>query len=160
MEEKNVKLSPPWYTFYHKINAMFGRDPEITIKFDEDTMILKLFVDNQAKADALAKVLPTEKDFGNVKLNIEVIPSDKVDSVKQLYKTIFSDNPVFSQVIEVTDPSMPQASYVVFNPLIVQFYNDNLADAYRNETTLLQEIAKDIFIQQSGIYYCTENIKK
>ena len=160
MEEKNVKLSPPWYTFYHKINAMFGSDPEITIKFDEDAMILKLFVDNQAKADALAKVLPIEKDFGNVKLNIEVIPSDKVNSVKQLYKTIFSDNPVLSQVIEVTDPSMPQASYVVFNPLIVQFYNDNLADAYRNETTLLQEIAKDIFIQQSGIYYCTENIKK
>ena len=160
MEEKNVKLSPPWYTFYHKINAMFGSDPEITIKFDEDTMILKLFVDNQAKADALTKVLPTEKDFGNVKLNIEVIPSDKVNSVKQLYKTIFSDNPVFNQVIEVTDPSMPQASYVVFNPLIVQFYNDNLADAYRNETTLLQEIAKDIFIQQTGIYYCTENIKK
>ena len=160
MEEKNVKLSPPWYTFYHKINAMFGSDPEITIKFDEDAMILKLFVDNQAKADAIAKVLPIEKDFGNVKLNIEVIPSDKVDSVKQLYKTIFSDNPVFSQVIEVADPSMPQASYVVFNPLIVQFYNDNLADAYRNETTLLQEIAKDIFIQQSGIYYCTENIKK
>ena len=160
MEEKNVKLSPPWYTFYHKINAMFGSDPEITIKFDEDAMILKLFVDNQAKADALAKVLPIEKDFGNVKLNIEVIPSDKVNSVKQLYKTIFSDNPVFSQVIEVTDPSMPQASYVIFNPLIVQFYNDNLADAYRNETTLLQEIAKDIFIQQSGIYYCTENIKK
>ena len=160
MEEKNVKLSPPWYTFYHKINAMFGSDPEITIKFDEDAMTLKLFVDNQAKADALASVLPIEKDFGNVKLNIEVIPSDKVNSVKQLYKTIFRDNPVFSQVIEVADPSIPQASYVVFNPLIVQFYNDNLADAYRNETTLLQEIAKDIFIQQSGIYYCTENIKK
>lgn len=156
---ENVKLSPPWYTYYHKIDAMFGSDPDIQIKFDEDTMTLKLFVDNQAKADALTKVLQPEIDFGNVKLKIEVVPSDKVDSVEQLYKTVFAGNPVFSDAIETCDPTSPHATYVVFNPMIVQFYNDNLADAFRNETTLHQEIAKDLFVQQPGVYFCTDELE-
>lgn len=156
---ENVKLSPPWYTYYHKIDAMFGSDPDIQIKFDEDTMTLKLFVDNQAKADALTKVLQPEIDFGNVKLKIEVVPSDKVDSVEQLYKTVFAGNPVFSDAIETCDLTSPHATYVVFNPMIVQFYNDNLADAFRNETTLHQEIAKDLFVQQPGVYFCTDELE-
>lgn len=156
---ENVKLSPPWYTYYHKIDAMFGSDPDIQIKFNEDTMTLKLFVDNQAKADALTKVLNQEIDFGNVKLNVEVVPSDKVDSVEQLYKTVFAGNPVFNDVIEECDPSAPKATYVVFNPMIVQFYNDNLGDAFRNETTLHQEIAKDLFVQQPGVYFCTDELE-
>lgn len=156
---ENVKLSPPWYTYYHKIDAMFGSDPDIQIKFNEDTMTLKLFVDNQAKADALTKILQPEIDFGNVKLKIEVVPSDKVDSVEQLYRTVFAGNPVFSDVIETCDPTAPHATYVVFNPMIVQFYNDNLADAFRNETTLHQEIAKDLFVQQPGVYFCTDELE-
>lgn len=156
---ENVKLSPPWYTYYHKIDAMFGSDPDIQIKFNEDAMTLKLFVDNQAKADALTKVLQPEIDFGNVKLNVEVVPSDKVDSLEQLYKTVFAGNPVFNDVIEECDPSAPKATYVVFNPMIVQFYNDNLADAFRNETTLHQEIAKDLFVQQPGVYFCTDELE-
>lgn len=156
---ENVKLSPPWYTYYHKIDAMFGSDPDIQIKFNEDAMTLKLFVDNQAKADALTKVLQPEIDFGNVKLKIEVVPSDKVDSVEQLYRTVFAGNPVFSDVIETCDPTAPHATYVVFNPMIVQFYNDNLADAFRNETTLHQEIAKDLFVQQPGVYFCTDELE-
>ena len=156
---ENVKMSPPWWEFYHKLEAMFGNDPEIHLDFNEDEKIIKLFVDNSAKADALTKVLPVEKDYGNVKIKIEVVPSDKTASVEQLYKTIFNGNPVFSTAFDLDVEGMPHASYVVFKPLIVQFYNDNLADANGNITTLHQEIAKDVFEPMNNVYFCTENLR-
>ena len=153
-----VKLSPPWLEYYHKLIAMFGEDPDIHFEYDEDEYIIKMFVDNQAKADALQKVLPAVKSFGNVKLNINIIPSDKVNGVEQLYKTIFNGNPVFSDAIDIEVEGVPPMSYVMFKPLIVQFYNDNLADPYGNYTGLYQDIAKDLFIEKTGVNYCTEKI--
>ena len=156
---EKTKLSPPWWEFYNKLDAMFGRDPEIHLEFNEEDMIIKMFVDNPAKADAIAQVLPIEKDYGNVKLKIEVIPSDKANGVEQLYKTIFNGNPVFSDAVDVNVEGLPHVSYVIFKPLIVQFYNDNLADANGNVTTLHQDIAKDLFEPKQNVYYCTENIR-
>ena len=156
---ENTKLSPPWWEFYHKLEAMFDRDPDIHMSFDEDDMTVKMYVDNQAKADALEQALPSKKEFGNVVLTINIIPSNKVSNYEQLYKTIFSGNPVFSDAVHVEGPGMPNLSYVIFKPLIVQFFNDNMADANGNLTTLYQDIAKDLFVAKDGVYFCTENIR-
>ena len=33
MEKSMItKLSPPWYEYHRKVQAMFGRDPEVHIK--------------------------------------------------------------------------------------------------------------------------------
>ena len=156
---ENTKLSPPWWEFYQKMEAMFGQDPEIHINFDEKEMVLKLFVDSQPKAGALTQVLPSEKEFGNVTLKIEIVPSNKAGDISQLYKTAFNGNPVFSNVIEIDQPGLPHFSYVIFKPLVVQFYDDNLMDAYGNVTTLHQDIARDIFDNEDGVYFCTENMQ-
>ena len=154
-----AKLSPPWWEFYNKLVAMFGQDPEIHLEF-KDEEVIKMYVDNQAKADALTQVLPAEKDFGNVKIKIEIIPSDKASGIEQLYKTIFNGNPVFSQTCERDVEGMPHALFVIFKPLVVQFYDDNLTDAYGNFNGLHQEIARDLFVGKDGVYFCTEEIEK
>ena len=98
-------------------------------------------------------------EYGNVKLEIQVIPSDKVGSNEQLYKAAFNGNPVFSNAVDITTEGLPHVSYVIFKPLIAQFYNDNLADAYGNYTGLYQDVAKDLFVEKSGVYYCTESLR-
>lgn len=56
-----LKLSPPWVIFYQQIKALFEKDPNIKIVYDEDEQKISLFVDNANKADALTRLLPTEK---------------------------------------------------------------------------------------------------
>jgi len=118
-----------------------------------------MYVDNGAKAEALTKVLPEKEKFGNVELTINVIPSNKVNNTEQLFKTVFAGNPIFSDAMQTGADGTPVMTYVIFKPLIVQFFNDNMADANRNLTALYQDIAKDVFLEQSGVYYCTESIR-
>ena len=67
----NLKMVSPWIDFYHKTQAMFEQDKTVTVMFDEDEMTLKLYVKHQEKAEAISKLLPNEKVFGNVTLKIE-----------------------------------------------------------------------------------------
>ena len=153
-----LKLSAPWITFYHEIEAMFGEDPEIRIVFDEDNYKIKLYVDNAEKADALTQILPAEKVFGNIIVKVVVIPANKLkEDVLSIYEKAFKGNPVLSYVkrVEGTIFAYP-ASYVVFKNKVVQFFNDDLSDVNGYRSTLYQEIAKDIFENKNGIYFCTD----
>lgn len=154
-----MKLAAPWITFYHEMEAMFGGDSEIRVELDdsdEDEMIIKLYVDNQMKAEALEKLLPMEKKFGNVSVYIEVIPSNEEDSKVRLFQKAFENNPAFKFIYSVDGVGLFPANYVVFENKVVQFFNDELNDIHGNKSTLYQEIAKDIFENHEGIYFCTD----
>ena len=60
----NMKLSPPWCIFYREIQALFGDDPEVHVVYDEQAEIVKVYVDNDEKAEVLSQLLPTKKMFG------------------------------------------------------------------------------------------------
>lgn len=157
---KNEKMSPPWYNYVDEIMALFGRDPEINISFDPDTMRLDLYVDNTDKACALQELLPTDIDFGGVDLNISVIPANKMieNTNARLYEVAFRGNPVVTDVVDVEEVFSNPIAYVVFKKEVVQYYSDNLGDLYGNTNTLLQDIAKRIFADKDeGIYFCTDN---
>ena len=74
--ESNLKLSPPWITFVHEVEALFAEDLEVKVRYNSNENLLQLFVDNTDKAAALTKLLPEKKEFGNVVLNIEVVPAN------------------------------------------------------------------------------------
>lgn len=153
---ENMKLSPPWITFVNEIKALFGEDPEIKIMYDEDSYTLKLFVDNTDKADALTKLIPEEKEFGNVTLKIEVVPANSDDdSADRLFKKAFFGNPVMKNVATFDTP-FGKITYAVFEKKVVQFFNDQMDDINGNKSTLFQEIARDVFGMDRGVYYCTE----
>ena len=155
-----MKLSAPWITFYHEMEAMFGEDPEISVELDdsdEDEMIIKLYVDNPAKAEALEQLLPMEKKFGNVSVYLEIIPANEEESKIRLFQKAFENNPVFKFTYSVPNiGGLYPANYVVFENKVVQFFNDELNDIHGNKSTLYQEIAKDIFEDHEGIYFCTD----
>ena len=123
---------------------MFKDDPEITIRCIEDPLTIKLYVDNTAKANALTKILPMEKDFGGVKVYIQVIPNNvSSQSPADLFKDAFKDNPVFVDMITVGDIYINPVNYCVFKNEVVQYWDDNLGDPHGRVSTLYQDIADD-----------------
>ena len=154
---KNLNLSSPWTIFYREIQAMFGKDPDIKISYDEDAYVIKLYVTGTDKANALSQLLPVEKEFGNVVLKIIVIPANnEVLTDEELFNMAFAGNPVFDYAVHSGgDTIVGNNTYVVFKKEVVQYFNDSLNDLHGLCSTLHQEIAKDVFGTKTGLYYCT-----
>lgn len=150
-----VGLSAPWVKFYRELDALFTDDPEVHVVFDEDQFLVKLYVENVDKAEALMQLLPAEKTFGNVTLKITVVPANNTDVTKlELFQKAFSGNPALSYVRAVQ--GMFDINYVVFQNKVVQFFNDDMSDVHGLCSTLYQEIAKDVFGDSLGVYFCTD----
>ena len=158
-----VKMSPPWITFYRKIKALFQKDPEIKVIFDEDEMEVKIYVENNVKADALTSILPMVKEFGNVTIDVTVIPNNSKDTKKlELYTNsnafeIAFDNNGAVDMIKNIQLGAQNFTYIVFNKEDVQFFTDDLSDLYGLSSTLYQDIAKEIFEDVRGVFFCTNS---
>lgn len=151
-----VKLSSPWITYAKNIIALFDLDPEVKVSFNSDTPELKLYVEDKEKADALTKLLPTEKTFGNVTLKIEVIPANvTAESKASLFRKAFKNNPAVEDITTIDVGSSNTFTYISFQKTVVQYYNDDLSDPHGLRSTLYQEIAREVFKDTSGVYFCT-----
>ena len=155
---KITQLSAPWETYYKKLQALLGDDPEISLKFDKAAGVIKIYVDNARKADALDRLLIARKVFGNVEINITVIPSNKVyhGEYEDLYDCAFDGNPVFVGTQYASLPEGGDLSYVIWSREVAQFFNDNLADYQGNQTMLYEQIARDVLKYEPAVYHCTE----
>lgn len=161
-ESKKVKLSPPWLTYFHEVEALFKEDPEVRVKFVEDLEhpTIEIYVDNADKAEALEELLPDEKTLGNVTCDIFVIPANlRAETKEKLFRKAFANNPAVKDVIVVDDIYSFSAGYVVFSGDPVQFFDDNLSDINGMKTMLYQDVAKDIFGDVGGMFFfCTEKL--
>lgn len=151
---KNTNLISPWENFYKEIEVMFGQDEDIEIEIDRENYEVILKVNNPAKADALTCILPTEKEFGAISVKITVVPANGKTRYTEFFRQAFTGNPAFSYAESVD--GLFDVGYVVFVKEVVQYHNDNTGDINGNVSTLYQEIAKDIFRDIPGIFYCTD----
>lgn len=174
MEIKKVRvgLAPPWSSYCSMLKELFKGDPDVTVVEDITTTIdntegankeVKLLVRGGKKADALSRVLPDHKDFGNVCLKITVVPENDDEKVSrvELFKRAFDGNSNVSSIVDVELPFGGTLHYVVFKGEVVQYYDDNLSDAYGNTNTLYEDVAREIFgddTAKDGIYFCTEQL--
>lgn len=162
MTNIRLKLAPPWVTFVNEVKALFDEDPQVRVVYDNDTVELKLYVEDAKKAEAIERLLPEFKNFGNVDLSIIVIPANVGNydfsryTFRQLFDAAFDGNPVYSFSRDIDSVFMNVLTYVVFTNRVVQFFNDNLNDIYGNMTTLYQEIASDVFEAGESVFYCTD----
>lgn len=155
-----IKKSAPWVTYYREVDALFKKDKEVFVVFDEENVELKIYVNNQTKADAIRCLLPFEKKFGDVVLKVDVIPSNgtqlrgiSTTNVLMIACDAFLSN---DAVYGVTDVSaMFDLVYVVFRKEVAQFFDDNIGDINGNCSTLYEAIARDVF-EDIGIKYCTD----
>lgn len=157
-----VKLLAPWDEFYNEVNELFKYDEEVRVVFYEDKKTIKLFVDNPAKAEALQKLLPQKREWGNVTLLIEVIPSNKekkTELTRSIWSVVFEGNTAVSFIYTIDGIFNNPLTYVVFVNEVVQYFNDDLGDINGNCSTLYQEIAKDVFGYVDGTFFCTDTVE-
>lgn len=163
-----IKLSAPWITFYRKVEAMFKYDPDVNVVFDAENYNLKLFVFGNEKAEAIQKLLPPKKVFGEIEMFINVYPSngeEKTNSGKSrkyrayqmgVFDTAFADNPAYCYEMNASSELPFDIHYVVFAKRVVQYYNDDIGNVNGVCSTLYQDIAKDIFVTEPNVHFCTD----
>ena len=149
-----LNLSSPWIIFYREIEALFAQDNDVSVKVDNDAYEITVYVEDSIKADALAKLLPTERTFGNVTATVKVVPANE-PNILDTYRAAFNGNPAFAGVYE-SDGAFAGFKYVIFEPDVVQYFADDMTDYRGKCNTLYQDIAKDIFPPVDGLFYCTE----
>ena len=156
--DKKLKLSPPWIDYANELVSLFGDDPDIKLEYDESKKTLSLFVSNTDKADALTKLLPAEKDFGGTVFCTKIVPADRSENPTdaELVKIAFKGNHAVTNIVDAELFDRP-ITYVAFQKKIIQYFNDDLGDLHGNKTTLLQEIARSVFRDKEGVYFCTDN---
>ncbi len=154
-----VKMSAPWITFYKEVEALFEHDADVRVFFDEDKYKLTLSVDDTKKAEALSRLMPFEKDFGNITVNIEVVPANKIEdaSVLELFDIAFGDNDAFWDIKQIASP-VGSFNYAIWSGDVVQFYNDNMRDIDGKTSMLYENIAKDVFGDNWAVFHCTERV--
>ncbi len=162
-----LKLSAPWCTYYRQVQAMFKHDKEIRVMYDEDAREIKLYVDNETKAAALSQLLPDTMTFGNVSLNITIIPSN-MDKATDIKSVVFKDaidliqaaldgNGAVAQFYPVERVFINRMLYVAFQKEVVQFFNDDLSDIRGMCSTLYANIANELFGRLNGVFFCTDS---
>lgn len=154
--DNNMKLSPPWITYFHEIEQLFEPDEEIKLVIDENANEIKMYVDNTDKANALAMLLPAEKKFGNITVKTTIYPPNLAEGESlDLFEKAFAGNPIMKGTASAQG-IYAGLKYVIFENKVVQFFNDNLDDAHGVKSTLYQDIAKDVFGDTDGIFFCTD----
>lgn len=156
-----IRMAPPWVQYANALKAIFQYDDDVKVEYDNDGPKVILRVDGQDKADALSQLLPARKEFGNVTLDVAVVPANKEKDTVALFRDAFKGNKAVNDIVTISDiPDMYVSNpltYIIFRKEVVQYYNDNLADAHGNKTTLFQEIADELFPSRDGIFFCTDN---
>lgn len=156
---KEINLFSPWVIYYKKLEALFGKDKDIKMSFDNDELTVSMFINSQDKYEALSQLLPDEQQFGNVTLKIQLIPANLNTSKIDVFRKAFNGNPVVTDIISISRDVIDTTNdfnYVVFKKEVVQYHDDSLDDPHGNCSTLYQEIAKEVFGNHGGIYFCTD----
>ena len=152
--KQNFNLISPWLDLYRKMECLFGEDPAIRLELNEETYTIKLYVEDETKANALAKLLPMHKQLGNIVVNICVVYPNEDTNHTRLFMDAFDGNPILEDVVSGDTPMTEDLAFVIFKPEIVQYHNDNIFSVNRMKTTVYEDLARDIF-ELPGVYYNT-----
>lgn len=155
----SLKLQSPWVSYTNKIRELFKRDREIRMTWSDETLELKMYVDNPRKAKAISKILPAVKVFDKTIVKIYIIPSNNEhieDTEEEItIKDAFIGNPVFSYTRSFYLQTNP-ITYVVFAKEVIQYYNDDLDDLFCAKSCLAEDLARDVFVNLPATHFCTD----
>ena len=159
-ERLKFGVSSPWVCEFRKYQVLFGQDQDIKLDFDNDEPAIKMYIIGQDKYEALSRILPTERQFGNVVLKIQLIPDNNLKlSTLDLFRKAFADNPIVTDYISIPKEITGSANdfnYLVFKKEVTQYHDDSLNDPHGNRSALYQDIANEVFENHDGIYFCTD----
>jgi len=154
-KETKVKLSAPWTIYTNQIKALFKQDKNVNVVYDETNYTIKIYVNGETKAKAIRALIPATKQFGNIEVKVDVVPSNVENMSRiELIKAAFEGNPALHDI--ATGELFGQTIYyAVMEKRVVQYFNDDISDANGICSTLYQDLAKEIFGEEGGVYFCT-----
>ena len=155
-----LKLAAPWTTLYRQYLAFFRKDDTVRVEFYEDTVAIKLRCDDVEKAIALEHILPKTRQFGNVTVNILVVPCN-ADSIPGNAIEFASDADAVLAALKgnkafVGFEVINGITFIAFAKEVVQYFNDNLADLHGMTSTLYQYLADEIIEKRTNVYFNTD----
>ena len=168
-KEEKLSLTPPWETYRNMLIGIFERDPEVTVKEleknDEDaenaTYNITVEVSNHIKFVGMLELLNQSITMGNITLEIHVVDvSTDTSMIQQGIAAVFADNPLVNKIVDVEDQTLCNHRFVVFNPEVIQFHNDDLSDYKGNFTELAADVAKKLFTVDPLTQFCTVDVKE
>lgn len=154
VEVEKVDASAPWLEHYHKVEQIFLSDDDVIVSYDDDSKTVKVYVKGTDKAEALAKYIKPEIDFGNVTLHVDVIPDNEEKSTAETLQDAFAGNELFVGIVEEAVYG-GTINYAVFKPETLQFWNDNIGSPFGVQTMTVEQVAKDVF-QMDDALMCSD----
>ena len=158
----NTRLTPPWYIYQKQVKALFEHDPQIIVgeiyqQENGKDYAFDIEVRSHEKFLALDRMLIRFRLFGNVALTINLFDEENADGGApiDICRALFDGNPIVESIEDIVDLAGTHHGFVVFAPKVVQYYADDLRDINGNETTLAQEIAREMFKDMDGVNFCT-----
>ena len=170
VEKVNLTYASPWIVFARKVYALFCRDEEIKMTWRhldgpatelvdmtgvEDAYAIVMYVNNPVKGVSLETILPAYRDFGKVRVFINIVPSNEVWPISKMFDAAFENNPVYGSFVTAETLFGP-TNYVLFSNEAIQYFADDIGDYYGVETTTAEELAKEVFNEDLHVNYCTE----
>ncbi|MGM0845651.1 MAG: hypothetical protein ACQEUT_11790 [Bacillota bacterium] len=160
--QPEVQLSPPWITYFNQLKFSIGADPEVTvgplIPVGSIFIALVTVPDNQ-KAIALATLLKSSVEFGNITVNVVVVNGEQEIvnplpcplspfTLAALLETALSGNPYFLEVVVKPQlPGEPDAVYPVFTAEVIQFFNDDISNLCNTFTGVAANVFADVMVE-------------
>lgn len=153
---KKLETSAPWYEYCHRLAALFAYDDEVSVgEYDADSASVKVYVKGVDKSNALERILKHEVDFdGKNVLKVNVIPdNDGEPSIEDTLQYAFDGNPLYTGTATV-EMYGGTATYAVFEPTVVQYWNDNIGSCFGFKTETVEDVARDVL--DIDAFVCTD----
>ena len=165
-QEDNLRLSPPWHTYFNFIKETIGHDPCVEVLDMKEVLsnqfLIQIQVQSNVKARALATILELHKNFGNINIDIEIIhcgcpvcPYEDITDIDDLLKLfrLALDTNCYFEFVRAVKIMVFNAIFPVFKKAVIQFFNDDLSDFYHNFNGVAADVFREVLKHQiNGIY--------
>ena len=154
-------LVSPWIGLYREACAFFKHDKAVHVIFDDENKSLNFYVDDAEKAAALECLFPSVMEFGNVTVTVKVVPANgeavdcSEDKMIELLNKAFKDNAAVIAIKHVQGFADFTANYVIFADEVIQYYTDDIGDYFGVNSTLYEDVARDLFGPINGLFFST-----
>ncbi len=154
--------SAPWITHFKRLDALFGGDPDVTVDYGDGTdgsPLVTIRVKGNDKAEAIDRIVRSDVEFGNVTVRVSVVPSNDDDiSLSESVRRAFQGNEAFVDVVTMRTPQGFETAYAVFEPEVVQYFDDDTSSLFGIATETYEQIAKEVLDLGTEAFICSDTI--
>lgn len=155
----NAKMSPPWEIHARMIRELLRDDRAVdSVTYDDESKVIRVMVNGNDKADSLQRRLVSHLEFGNVKVDVQVIPANDEPDEAEDYRRAFEGNPLFAGVVGGTTPQGVEEDFALFAPTVIQFYSDDISSPFGLTTMTAEQLAERVLVQ-GDVRICSDTLE-